>query len=319
MLLSFECFNDTRSGSQLNMTTTTNKTLATSAAISQINGVHSILAGVFAGCVTRSCTSPLDVMKILFQVSHPTAHRSIHHACQQLYVSEGIRGFWKGNLAGCFRLGPYAGVKFCIFDTLQSKSSAANAPHMEKAVHGAIAGMGATLAVYPMEVVRTRIIMQDATAFRGIHAELARIYTNEGVRGLYRGCLSGLVGSIPFEGIQFACYEYSKSYAVQQRWPAWRWPEHKRQLNSVDHLIVGSWSGAIAQLVSYPFDSVKKRLQVDTTKRYTGMLDCVKQVVRDEGAMSLYRGTLPNMVRVVPYAAVMFASYEGAKEFLSTL
>ncbi|ETW04439.1 hypothetical protein H310_04713 [Aphanomyces invadans] len=300
------------------MTSTTNKTLATSAAISQINGVHSVLAGVFAGCVTRSCTSPMDVLKILFQVNHPTAHRSIHHACQQLYVSEGLRGFWKGNLAGCFRLGPYAGVKFCIFDTLQSKS-AASAPHVEKAVHGAIAGMCATLAVYPMEVVRTRIIMQDATAFRGIHKELTHIYRKEGMRGLYRGCLSGLVGSIPFEGIQFACYEYSKSYAVQQRWPAWRWPEHKHQLNSLDHLVIGSWSGAIAQLVSYPFDSVKKRLQADTAKRYTGMLDCLDKVVREEGAVALYRGTLPNMVRVVPYAAVMFASYEAAKDFLSSL
>ncbi|ETV82680.1 hypothetical protein H257_05245 [Aphanomyces astaci] len=290
--------------------TTTNKTLATSAAISQINGVHSILAGVFAGCVTRSCTSPLDVMKILFQVNHPTAHRSIHHACQQLYVSEGIRGFWKGNLAECFGFDPYAGVKFSIFDTLRSESSAANAPHMEENLHGAIADMGASLAVYPMQVVRTQLALMlrppllHSVAFAGFVAcELDSFERHRALQTREAAPIEPPEALVCVNARQFRV-NASKNRGVLHDDP-------------VDHLIVGSWLGAIAQLVSYPFDSVKQRLEVDTTKRYTGMLDCVKQVVRGEGAMSLYRGTLPNMVRVVPYAAVMFASYEGTKEYLS--
>ncbi|CAK4632178.1 hypothetical protein AeMF1_006692 [Aphanomyces euteiches] len=305
---------------ELKMTNRSKTTLATSAtSMPTLSGTHSIVAGVFAGCVTRSCTSPLDVLKIIFQVNQFQAHRSLPTVCQQLYVTEGLRGFWKGNLAGCFRLGSYAGVKFSVFDTLQSTSNTTSS-HVGKATHGAIAGMCATLIAYPLEVVRTRIILQRSG--RSIPAEVTQIYRSEGVRGLYRGCLSGLVGSIPFEGVQFACYEYCKSYAVQQRWPAWRWPESKRSLNSVDYLVIGSVSGAIAQLVSYPFDSVKKRLQADTLakhKQYSGMLDCFDKVIRDEGTLALYRGTLPNMVRVVPYAAVMFASYEAAKGFLSKL
>ncbi|KAF0692390.1 Aste57867_16536 [Aphanomyces stellatus] len=303
-------------------------TLATSsataaAALPSLRGMHSVLAGVFAGCVTRTTTSPLDVLKILLQVNAPHVAQSptVSHACRHLYVSEGIRGFWKGNLAGCFRLGSYAGVKFCMFDALQATPRALSSP-LHQAGHGALAGMCATLAVYPLEVVRTRIILQRAGAFRGIGHELKHIFRVDGVRGLYRGCLSGLVGSIPFEGIQFGCYEYSKTYAVQHRWPAWRWPDDKHSLNSVDYLVVGSWSGAIAQLVSYPFDSVKKRLQADSLRRtrvYHGMVDCFQQVIRDEGALALFRGTVPNMVRVVPYAAVMFASYEKAKSFLASL
>ncbi|OQR90193.1 Mitochondrial Carrier (MC) Family, partial [Achlya hypogyna] len=92
------------------------------------------------------------------------------------------------------------------------------------------------------------------------------------------------------------------------------------KLGSADYLAIGSVSGAVAQTVSYPFDSVKKRLQAQElgTKRYAGMLDCFQKVAREEGVAALFRGTLPNLVRVVPYSAVMFASYEAAKKFLTT-
>jgi solute carrier family 25 phosphate transporter 23/24/25/41 len=300
--------------------------------------IHSISAGAFAGCVTRFCTSPLDVLKILFQVNAmPVPHAlaqssvSIHRVCRNLYRSEGLRGFWKGNLAGCCRLGPYSGVKFFIFDSLQSQFQTDKPNTAQRAFFGAVAGMIATVSVYPMEVVRTHMIIQPSRGkknFSGIHGGLRWIYRKEGLRGLYRGGLSGLVGSIPFEGIQFACYEYGKSYTVQQRFPAWRWQEpQKTELNVLDHMMIGSLSGICAQTVSYPFDSVKKRLQAQTLygvsvseqqrRYYHGMMDCFQKVIREEGPLALYRGTIPNTLRIVPYSAVMFTSYEAAKKFLS--
>ncbi|OQR90194.1 Mitochondrial Carrier (MC) Family, partial [Achlya hypogyna] len=186
-----------------------------------VKGVQSVLAGAFAGCVTRSCTSPLDVLKIWIQVNTTTAVAptgfSVRHVCHHLYTHEGVRGFWKGNLAGCFRLGPYSGVKFFTFDTLQAQLCHRDAPsNVQHASCGAVAGMIATMTVYPMEVVRTRIIVQTGGS-RRIATVLGQIYHAEGLRGLYRGGLSGLVGSVPFEGVQFACYEYCKSALLHRR------------------------------------------------------------------------------------------------------
>ncbi|KDO21966.1 hypothetical protein SPRG_12832 [Saprolegnia parasitica CBS 223.65] len=280
-------------------------------ASSSLSGLESIMAGAFAGCVTRSATSPLDVLKIIFQVQGA----SLRHVIERLYTTEGVRGFWKGNLAGCCRLGPYSGVKFYIFDSLQSSfSETGHRPsNVHRAAFGAIAGMIATVSVYPMEVVRTRIIVTtpSSSPSMGIHRTLQHIYRAEGLRGLYRGGLSGLVGSIPFEGVQFACYEYCKSLALERK-------ADGESLGPIDYLGIGSLSGAVAQTISYPFDSVKKRLQVQELgqKRYNGMLDCFRKVVAEEGAMALFRGTLPNMVRIVPYSAVMFTTYEAAKKFL---
>lgn len=345
------------------------------------SGVESVVAGLVAGCVTRSCTSPLDVLKILIQVSPsssattvlkpsspsfaaaaatvsvPAASSSaaarassstLARTVRDLYKLDGVRAFWRGNTAGCCRLGPYAGAKFYLFDSLQAKLLANNeldkAPsHVQRAMCGALAGLMATMITYPLEVVRTRMISQALTPqaahqqIRGVVQGVRLILYHEGLRGLYKGGCSAIVGAIPFEGVQFGCYEYLKSVSQRHQWPAYRWPEGKTELDGVDYFVCGSIAGAIAQTVAYPFDTVKKRLQNQSaaprvrargyaTKAvapnatyYRGMVDCFQKVIRDEGFVALYRGTVPNLARIVPYAAVMFSTYEMTKKSLRLL
>ncbi|ETW04432.1 hypothetical protein H310_04708 [Aphanomyces invadans] len=294
------------------------------------SGQASVVAGIVAGCVTRTCTSPLDVLKILLQlekqkqVQHgPSA---IADTCRHIYNTNGLRGFWKGNFAGCCRLGPYAGVKFFVFETLVhgSPPDMVTTAHSHRAICGACAGMLATVAAYPLEVVRTRIILQSLkpSTSTGIVQDLVTLSKAEGMRGLYRGLGPGLLGSIPFEGTQFACFESAKVYMTSHRWPSWRWHEEKQSLETLDYLVVGCVAGAIAQIVAYPFDTVKKRLQAQAfgaggqQRMYRGMVDCLVRVVRNEGVLALYRGTLPNLLRVAPHTAIMFTTYELTKHFL---
>ncbi|EQC25365.1 hypothetical protein SDRG_16774 [Saprolegnia diclina VS20] len=288
----------------------------------KLSGGQSVAAGVFAGCVTRSCTSPMDVLKIRLQATSTTRARpSWRHAvatlrttCLDIYATAGVAGLWRGNLAGCLRLGPYCGIKFCVYDALHDSQHSRSG-----AVDGAIAGMLATMAVYPMEVVRTRLIILAPT--RSIGSSLYELYAREGLRGLYRGGLTGVVGAIPFEGLQFACYEFGKGYATAHHWPAWRWTPTKAELSHIDILVTGSLSGIVAQLAAYPFDTIKKRLQAQDlgpSRQYAGLVDCARRIVADEGVGALYRGSLPNLLRIGPYAAIMFASYEAAKAYLTT-
>jgi solute carrier family 25 protein 43 len=258
---------------------------------------------------------------------------------RELYSMDGLRAFWRGNIAGCCRLGPYAGAKFFLFDTLQSRFLDENPSNVQRAMCGATAGLFATMGTYPLEIVRTRMITQTAANtlphmhIRGVAHGVKLILRHEGLRGLYKGGWSGVVGAIPFEGVQFGCYEYLKFTSQQAQWPAFRWPEGKQELDGVDFFVCGSIAGAIAQTVAYPFDTVKKRLQTQVvvgdalhfqTKGsgkayYRGMCDCFKKVIQEEGLMALYRGTVPNLARIVPYAAVMFSTFEMTKKSLRLL
>ncbi|CAI5742803.1 unnamed protein product [Hyaloperonospora brassicae] len=332
---------------------------ASSSSSARSSGVECIVAGVVSGCVTRSCTSPLDVLKIVIQVKGPAASppratpralvasralasqssstsSAIARTVRELYALDGVRAFWRGNSAGCCRLGPYAGLKFYLFDSLQSRFAAKDGhglSNLQRALCGAVAGLVATMGTYPLEVVRTRMILQPGAPtaatheIRGVLQGVQLILQREGLRGLYRGGWSGVAGAIPFEGVQFGCYEYLKASAVHHQWPAYRWPEGKTEMDGLDFFVCGSVSGAIAQTVAYPFDTVKKRLQSQqvhvageagsaSTLYYRGMVDCFRKVIRDEGPLALYRGTGPNLARIVPYAAVMFSTYETTKKTL---
>jgi solute carrier family 25 protein 43 len=320
-----------------------------------IGGYQSIVAGTIAGCVTRSCTSPLDVLKIIIQVNGApttsvvtsTTRLLIHNEAtslsslaaqssakttsvilgtfRHLYKNEGLKGFWKGNFAGCCRLGPYSGAKFFIFDFLQSRFLGENPTNAQRASCGAVAGLIGTMATYPMEVVRTRIITQNPhnPEIRGVFHGVQTILKSEGIAGLYRGGLSGIIGAIPFEGVQFGCYEYLKRAAIRHHWPQSRWPQGKTEPDCIDYFLFGSISGAVAQTIAYPFDTVKKRLQTQVRSRgkiqYCGVLDCFRKVIQEEGLLALYRGTVANLARIVPYAAVMFSTYETTKKTLVLL
>jgi hypothetical protein len=86
---------------------------------------------------------------------------------------------------------------------------------------------------------------------------------------------------------------------------------------------VGSVAGAVAQMVAYPLDTVKKRLQIQSLSMrgaaYNGILDCFQQIIATEGMLALYRGTATNLVRIIPHAAIMFGTYEWSKETILAL
>ncbi|KAF4027901.1 Mitochondrial carrier protein [Phytophthora infestans] len=333
-------------------------------------GLESVIAGVVSGCVTRSCTSPLDVLKIIIQVNGPvptqttvaattnatntvvsmpstlvaarsiavksSASSAIARTVRDLYALDGVRAFWRGNSAGCCRLGPYAGLKFYLYDSLQASFAAREGRELsnwQRALCGATAGLIATMGTYPLEVVRTRMISQTTapaatnSEIRGVLQGVKLILEREGLRGLYRGGWSGVVGAIPFEGVQFGCYDLSLAGG-----------EDRHGRTRLDYFVCGSVAGAIAQTVAYPFDTVKKRLQLQqvhlnvsnvgpltaeggspSTLYYRGMVDCFRKVIRDEGPLALYRGTGANLARIVPYAAVMFSTYETTKKTLRVL
>ena len=73
----------------------------------------------------------------------------------------------------------------------------------------------------------------------------------------------------------------------------------------------GSIAGIIGKIIEYPFDTVKVRLQSQSDSsphRYSGPLDCFQKSIRNDGALSLYRGLS---------APLLGAAVENSSLFLS--
>lgn len=62
---------------------------------------------------------------------------------------------------------------------------------------GGLAGIGAALATYPLEVAETRLIAQNCRepTYRGVVHTLSKIYQTEGLQALYRGFSLTILGT----------------------------------------------------------------------------------------------------------------------------
>ena len=77
--------------------------------------VAAFCGGGVAGAVSRTVVSPLERLKILFQVQSAgrDAYKlSVGKALAQMWREEGWRGFMRGNGTNCIRIVPYSAVQF---------------------------------------------------------------------------------------------------------------------------------------------------------------------------------------------------------------
>lgn len=55
---------------------------------------------------------------------------------------------------------------------------------------------------------------------------------------------------------------------------------------------------------------MKTRLTLRKTGQYSGMFDCAKKILKKEGVKAFYKGYVPNILGIIPYAGIDLAVYE---------
>lgn len=73
------------------------------------------IGGGVAGAVSRTIVSPLERLKILYQVQSAGREEyklSVWRALVKMGREEGWRGFMRGNGTNCIRIIPYSAVQF---------------------------------------------------------------------------------------------------------------------------------------------------------------------------------------------------------------
>ncbi|KAF2147480.1 uncharacterized protein K452DRAFT_262003 [Aplosporella prunicola CBS 121167] len=289
----------------------------------------SFFAGGVAGAVSRTVVSPLERLKILFQVQSlgRTEYKmSIGKALAKMWREEGWRGFMAGNGTNCIRIVPYSAIQFGAFnfykrffeDTPGSPLGA-----YQRLICGGFAGITSVTFTYPLDIVRTRLSIQSAS-FQGLAHDkklpgmwglLASMYKNEGgFFALYRGIIPTIAGVAPYVGLNFMVYETMRNYFTAQG---------QRDPGVLGKLGAGAVSGAVAQTFTYPFDVLRRRFQINTMSgmgyQYKSIWDAITIIVGQEGLRGLYKGIAPNLLKVAPSMASSWLSFELTRDFLLAL
>nr|KJB52266.1 hypothetical protein B456_008G252700 [Gossypium raimondii] len=304
----------------------------------------SLVAGGVAGGVSRSAVAPLERLKILLQVQNPHGikYNGTIQGLKYIWKTEGFRGMFKGNGTNCARIIPNSAVKFFSYEEAskgilylyrqQSGIEDAQLTPLLRLGAGACAGIIAMSATYPMDMVRGRLTVQTEMSprhYRGIFHALTTVLWEEGPRALYKGWLPSVIGVVPYVGLNFAVYESLKDWLIKRR------PfglVEDSELGVTTKLACGAAAGTVGQTVAYPLDVIRRRMQMAGWKdaasvvtgdgnskaplEYTGMVDAFRKTVRYEGFGALYKGLVPNPVKVVPSIAIAFVTYELVKDVL---
>jgi len=150
-------------------------------------------------------------------------------------------------------------------------------------------------------------------AYRSISHGVSRIYSEDGIRGFYRGLVPSLFG-VSHGALQFMVYEQLKGAQYSP------WARDDGQLKNLDYLMASSLSKAIAGTATYPYQVVRSRLQTyDADQSHRNLRDAVANIWQNERLHGLYKGLVPNLLRVVPSSCVTLLVYENTKIYLKNL
>ena len=130
----------------------------------------------------------------------------------------------------------------------------------------------------------------------------------------YRGFTVTVMGMIPYAGVSFLSWGFLRSYFLPPSKVGHSSPTPFADLG------IGAVSGAIAQTASYPFEVVRRRMQVGGITRPDRWLrwgETILTIWKASGWRGFYVGLTIGYLKVVPMTAVSFAAWQGGKRLLN--
>ena len=269
-----------------------------------------------AAAMSKTSAAPIERMKLLIQNQNELIRQGkldrgfsgVKDCATRTLRNEGVLSFWRGNFASVVRYFPQQALNFAFKDQFQRafrvSKNASNAEKFSKNIlSGGCAGSVSLLFVQSIDYTRTRLAVDAAKnkagerQFKGIVDVYRQTIAKEGVRGLYRGFVVSCVCIFIYRGLYFGLYDTLKPVPLGDN-AQW----------ALTFLL--GWGVTITSgLVAYPIDTVKRRMMMTSGEgekvKYRGAMDCVRQVIKNEGAAAMFRGAGVNIVRGVAGAGVL--------------
>lgn len=273
------------------------------------------MIGGVSAAVSKTIVAPIERVKLLLQVQDASStikaedrYNGIGDCFKRVIKEQGFASLWRGNLANVIRYFPTQALNFAfkdfykkIFNPYDPKKQ----PGMffiGNCASGGAAGATSLTVVYPLDFARTRLAADVGSGgdreFDGLVDCIMKIFKKDGPAGLYRGFGISVIGIVAYRASYFGMFDTGK---------AMLFPDAKKAN------VFAMWAFAqivtvSAGIVSYPLDTVRRRLMMDSgraEKMYSGTINCFQRILADEGAKAFFKGSLSNVIRGTGGALVL--------------
>uniref|UniRef100_A0A1I7TZJ0 Mitochondrial 2-oxodicarboxylate carrier n=1 Tax=Caenorhabditis tropicalis TaxID=1561998 RepID=A0A1I7TZJ0_9PELO len=279
-------------------------------------GGRQITAGGSAGLVEVCLMYPLDVVKTRLQLGQQD--KGMMDCVVKTLKHEGIGGFYKGILPPILAETPKRATKFFTFEQYKIAFTHSEIPMpLTMSMAGLFSGLTEAIVICPFEVVKVRLQADRKSSVkeqRSTAAMAREIYKTEGfgTSGLYRGLGATLGRHGVWNMVYFGLYHSCKEII----------PDAKQNptSNLLGRIGLGFTAGSLASIFNIPFDVAKSRIQGPQpdplSRKYSGTMQTIALVYKEEGFGALYKGLLPKVMRLGPGGAVMLIVYDEVYAWL---
>ncbi|CAF0803877.1 unnamed protein product [Rotaria sp. Silwood1] len=281
-------------------------------------GLRGVIAGGVTGAIEICITFPTEFVKTQLQLDEgssrrgePRKYNGVIDCVKQTVKKRGFFGLYRGLSVLLYGSIPKSAVRFGAFEEL--KKHAADERGQLTSKTRLLCGLGAGLAeaifvVTPMETVKVKFIHDQHLAkpnYHGFFHGIRAIIRSEGIRGTYQGLTATMLKQGTNQAIRFFVMETLKE---QYRKYTGRGPNDLVPVITTG--IMGLIAGAASVFGNTPLDVVKTRMQSLEAAKYKNTLDCAIQIMRNEGPLAFYKGTVPRLGRVCADVSITFMIYD---------
>lgn len=274
--------------------------------------------GGLSGMSATVFVQPLDLIKNRMQLSGKKT--STLTVVSNILKNEGFFAFYNGLSAGLLRQATYTTTRLGIYNWLFEKASKDGQPiFIVKAALGMVAGGFGAFVGTPAEVTLIRMTadgrlpLAQRRNYKNVFDALFRIIKEEGLLTLWRGAIPTVGRAMVVNAAQLASYSQAKQILLDTGY---------FKENITLHFASSMISGIITTIASMPVDIAKTRIQnmkiIDGKPEYTGALDVLGKVIRNEGPLALWKGFFPYYARLGPHTVLTFIFLEQMNKTYKT-
>jgi len=288
--------------------------------------------GGVSGAVSKTITAPIERVKLIIQTQDANPkimsgevprYTGILNCFTRVASEQGIGAFWRGNFTNCLRYFPTQAFNLAFKDSIKKMFPKYN-PKTEfwaffgtNMASGGLAGAGSLCIVYPLDYARTRLasdVGSGKKTFNGLGDCLMKTAKGpQGVFSLYNGFGISVAGIIPYRGVQFGLDDTLRGLNP--------YAKEVSAIGLVSKWACSQFSVIMSGFVTYPFDTVRRRLQMESekpkdTRLYKGAAHCFQKIMADEGVNALFKGAGANVLRGTG-AALVLVLYNEAKNAMA--
>lgn len=212
-----------------------------------------------------------------------------------------------------------------------------------------MAGILSVFCTYPLEVIRVRMAFEtNSDTNNSLRNTCSKIYNERsariavpvpattntavptgGISNFFRGFTTTIWGMIPYAGCSFLTHDLAGDWmrhpsieaytTIPRSDTPWRDPTKPLELRYWAELTTGGFAGFVSQTVSYPFEVIRRRMQVGGVVgdgHRLGLVEVARNIWGAKGVRGFFVGLTIGYVKVVPMAATSFFVYEKSKVLL---